>query len=185
MTAIVLEHGGDEDEAIAALLHDAVEDHKATRPDIVSRFGDAVARIVDGCTDTDQQQKPPWRQRKEDHIAKLKGASKSVQLVAAADKLHNARSILSDYRALGEALWARFNAARNSILWYYRSVAEALTLAPKPLAEELGRVVAEVERLAMTLPRTQEDLRFPCPCATADIAYRLAFVSQKEGICKQ
>lgn len=146
VTAMVLEHGGDEDEAIAALLHDAIEDHKATHPDIVSRFGEAVAQIVEGCTDTDKQPKQPWQQRKEEHIARLRASPRSVQLVVAADKLHNARSILADYRTLGESLWSRFNADRGSILWYHRSVADVLTLAPKPLIEELLRVVVEIEQ---------------------------------------
>ncbi len=107
VTAIVLEYGGGEDEAIAALLHDAVEDQggPATRTEILGRFGKRVVAIVDGCTDTDTEPKPPWRQRKEAYVAHVGDASPSVRLVSAADKLHNARSILADYRLLGEALW--------------------------------------------------------------------------------
>ena len=122
VAALVMEHGGNEEEAIAALLHDAVEDQGglATREEIRRRFGDAVAAIVDGCTDTTETPKPPWRRRKEAYIARLRDASTSVRLVAAADKLHNARSILREYRRLGESLWGHFHGGREGTLWYFR-----------------------------------------------------------------
>ena len=151
VTSIVLEHGGTEDEAIAALLHDAVEDQggAATREEIRRRFGEVVVAIVDGCTDTDVMPKPPWRPRKEAYIAHLAHASPAVLLVSAADKLHNARTVLTDYRLVGEALWDRFTGGREGTLWYYRAVVEAFRATwPSPLVDELDRVVAELEHLA-------------------------------------
>jgi GTP pyrophosphokinase len=120
VAGIVPHYGGTEDEAIAALLHDAVEDQggAATRAEIQRRFGVAVAAIVDGCTDADSVPKPLWRERKEAYLAHLAEASPSMRLVSAADKLDNARSILRDYRALGEDLWFRFNGGREGTLYY-------------------------------------------------------------------
>ncbi len=151
VTGMVLENGGDEDTAIAALLHDAIEDqgHQITLDDIRARFGDPVADIVAGCTDATTYPKPPWRGRKETYLAHLRHASAAERLVSTADKLHNARAILADYRILGEALWSRFNGGREGTLWYYRSLVEALRAAgPTPLLDELTRVVGEIERLA-------------------------------------
>ena len=111
VAAMVMEHGGNEDEAIAALLHDAVEDQGGlpTLDEIRRRFGPAVAEIVEGCTDTADSPKPPWRQRKEAYIARLRGASASIRLVSAADKLHNARAIFREYGHRGESLWEPFS----------------------------------------------------------------------------
>ena len=151
VASLVLEQGASEDEAIAALLHDAVEDQGGapTRAEIARRFGETVAAIVDGCTDTDLVPKPPWRTRKQAFVARLATASPSVRLVVAADKLYNARAVLEDYRLLGEGLWSRFTGGRAGSLWYYRAVADALrTAAPSPLVDELERVVTEIERLA-------------------------------------
>ena len=148
---IALEHGADEDEAIAALLHDAVEDQggEPTGRQIAARFGPRVAEIVDGCSDTDQKPKPPWRPRKEAYLARLSGASPSVRLVAACDKLDNARSILAEYLEHGESIWQRFRGGRDGTLWYYRSAVEILKQAgPGPLVRELDRVVAEMEKAA-------------------------------------
>ena len=152
VASIVLEHGGNEDEAIAALLHDAVEDQggDATRQQIRRRFGDEVTKIVDGCTDSDVLPKPPWKSRKRVHIAHLGGASRSILLVSAADKLDNARAIVADYRSLGEALWDRFTADKEGMLWYYRSLVGVYRQAGSntALVDELDRVVAKVEQLA-------------------------------------
>jgi GTP pyrophosphokinase len=146
-----LEHGATQDEAIAALLHDAVED-AGGRPrleDIRARFGETVAAIVEGCTDADTIPKPPWELRKKAYLAHLPGAPASVRLVSAADKLHNARSILADYRAVGEPLWGRFKGGKAGTLWYYRELAGCFRQAgPQGLAEEVERVVSEIERLA-------------------------------------
>jgi GTP pyrophosphokinase len=151
VTAIVLEHGGGEDEAIGALLHDAVEDQggKPLLEIIRQRFGPAVAEIVAGCTDADTMPKPPWRERKEAYLAHLPAASRSVQLVSAADKLYNVRSIIADYRTHGEEVWTRFTGRRAGTLWYYRALVDAFgKLRDAPLFAEFERAVAELEALA-------------------------------------
>jgi len=151
VAAIALHYGANEDEAIAALLHDAVEDQggAATREEVRRLFGEAVAAIVDGCTDTDLTPKPPWRKRKEDYLIHIRTAPAPVRLVSASDKLDNARAIRADYRVIGEALWQRFKGGREGTLWYYRSLVRALREAgPSELVEELDRVVSEIERLA-------------------------------------
>lgn len=150
VTSIALEYGANEDEAIAALLHDAIEDQggAVTREEIRRRFGNTVTEIVNGCTDAETIPKPPWRQRKELYIAHIPTASPSVLLVSCADKLHNARSILNDYRLLGEAVWARFNGGKEGSLWYYRAIVDAFRkTGSTPLIEELERVVIELEQL--------------------------------------
>ena len=150
VAAIVMEHGGDEDEAIAALLHDAVEDQggAATLEEIRRRFGQTVAEIVAGCSDTMVSPKPPWRQRKEAHIAHLREASPSVRLVVAADKLHNVASLTRKYRRRGESLWAVFHGGRNGTIWYYRTVTDILKqAAATPIVEELDRAVEEFRLL--------------------------------------
>jgi (p)ppGpp synthase/HD superfamily hydrolase len=151
VAAIVGENGGTEDEVVAALLHDAPEDRggKDRLEDIRARFGDEVAEIVDGCTDTYEDPKPEWRPRKEAYVAHVAKASPSVRLVSAADKLHNARSILADLRSLGDRLWARFTGGKEGTLWYYRVLVEAYAEAgSNPVVEELDRVVREIEALA-------------------------------------
>ena len=150
VAAIVLEHGGDEDEAISALLHDAIEDQGGppTGEEIRRRFGDRVYEIVLGCTDAQATPKPPWKVRKEHHLAAMRSASRSVCLVVAADKLHNVNSMIGDYRRLGEVLWERFKGGREGTLWYYRAMAETLaTSAPPELIDRLARAVAELESL--------------------------------------
>jgi (p)ppGpp synthase/HD superfamily hydrolase len=148
VASIALEHGASEDEAIAAVLHDAVEDQggAATAARIRERFGDSVANIVLGCTDTDVQPKPPWRERKEAYVAHVRSARPSVRLVSASDKLHNARAILADHRALGDALWDRFSGGREGTLWYYRALVDAFASHGRNrLVDELDRVVTELE----------------------------------------
>jgi GTP pyrophosphokinase len=150
VAGIVLHYGGSEDEAIAALLHDAVEDQGGppVLREIERRFGPGVAAIVEGCTDADTVPKPPWRARKEAYVAHLLEASPSVRLVSAADKLDNARSILRDYRELGEGLWGRFTGGRDGTLWYYRALVTAFRAGGDgPLIQELDRVVSEIEGL--------------------------------------
>jgi hypothetical protein len=153
VAAIVLEDGGDEDEAIAALLHDAVEDQggRPTLEEIRSLFGDRVAEIVEGCSDTDVVPKPPWRRRKEIYIEHIRTARPEVLRVSAADKLHNARAILADFRRHGDALWPRFSGAREGTLWYYRTLIAAYRAAGGAgfLVDELDRTVTELERLAV------------------------------------
>ncbi|MBX3411589.1 MAG: bifunctional (p)ppGpp synthetase/guanosine-3',5'-bis(diphosphate) 3'-pyrophosphohydrolase [Pirellulales bacterium] len=151
VASLVIEHGGDEDEVIAALLHDAIEDQGGapTRAAIVERFGPRVAEIVAGCTDAEVMPKPPWRARKEAHLAHVAVASDSIRLVIAADKLHNARALLHDYRLHGELLWERFNGGREGTLWYYRSMVDALRRGwSHALVDQLARELDELERLA-------------------------------------
>ena len=154
--AIALEYGADEEEAIAALLHDAIEDVTPTEAAraAVAGFGPRVLRIVEGCTDTDQHPKPPWRPRKEAYLRHLAGADASVLLVSASDKLHNARSVVADLRTVGDAVWDRFTASREESLWYYRALVAAFRANPahRPeLIDELSRTVTEMERLAAVL----------------------------------
>jgi (p)ppGpp synthase/HD superfamily hydrolase len=153
--ALVLEAGGDEDQAIAALLHDAMEDQggRPTLETIRQMFGDRVAITVESCSDsteTNPDKKLPWRSRKDKYLDHLRTANADALMVSAADKLHNARAVLADYRELGEGLWSRFNAPKEDQLWFYGEMIKTLqqTAAPKPLVDELGLVVGELKRLA-------------------------------------
>jgi len=151
VAALVIEDGGTEDEAIAALLHDAIEDQGGdlTRREIRERFGARVARIVEGCTDSDQDPKPPWRPRKEAYLRHLRTAPKSVLRVSLADKLHNARTILADYRRIGARLWPRFKGRKDGTLWYYREMARLFSKRlPGAMAEELAETIGELEVIA-------------------------------------
>lgn len=142
--ALVLEDGGDEDEAIAALLHDAVEDQggRATLEEIQSRFGVRVASIVESCSDAFTVPKPPWRARKEAYLAHLPQHTPSAVRVSLADKLHNARAILRDVRTLGPEVWARFNGGRDGTLWYYARLVEIFSqITHSPMVEELRATV--------------------------------------------
>jgi len=145
--ALVLEHGGTEDQAIAALLHDAAEDQggKAVLDDIRIRFGEAVAEIVSDCTDAWEEPKPPWRERKEAYLAQLPTKDSTSLLVSLADKTHNARAILNDYRKIGDDLWPRFNGGKEGTLWYYRSLTEVFQAQiPCTLATEFTAIVDEL-----------------------------------------
>lgn len=155
VTSIALTHGADEDEAIGALLHDAIEDAPpalgaaGVRRLLAERFGARVLEIVEGCTDTDVTPKPAWIVRKLAYVAHVEQLSPSVLLVSAADKLHNAGAILADYRAVGGALWSRFNvdAGRTGVVGYYRGLVTAYRAAghhPR-LVEELDQVVTSIE----------------------------------------
>ncbi len=131
VAALAIEYGADEDEAIAALLHDAVEDGggEATLAEIRAQFGDRVGDVVLGCSDSlveDPEDKLPWIERKENYLAHLEHASASVCLVSAADKLHNVRSIMRDYHEHGDEIWQRFQGRRDGTLWYYETVAHTL-----------------------------------------------------------
>lgn len=151
VASLVLEAGGNEDLAIAALLHDVVEDCGGAPmlKEVRRRFGARVARIVDGCTDADTYPKPPWRERKENYLRHLKHADADTRLVSAADKLNNVRSILTDYRQVGESVWSRFNGGRDGTLWYYRALLEEfLRGQPNRVVRELELAVAELEAMA-------------------------------------
>ena len=160
VASLVLEDGGDEDEAIAALLHDAGEDQGGAPrvADIRARFGDRVADIVAACSDSDvvdPRKKPPWRNRKRKYLAHLRAYPPDVLRVSVADKLHNARAILADYRQHGNALWKRFNAGRDDQLWYYRSLVDRFRqMRPGRLTDELARVVGELDRLVAVSKRS-------------------------------
>ena len=124
VTSLVLESEGSEDEAIAALFHDAVEDQWTSLEDIRERFGGKVAQIVEGCTDTDLYPKPPWKERKIRYLQNLRHGSPGVMRVSLADKLYNARSTLVDLQERGDDFWSTFNAGRDDQLWYYQSLVE-------------------------------------------------------------
>jgi GTP pyrophosphokinase len=150
--SIALEYGANEDQAIAALLHDAIEDGEPTEAAraTVWGFGDEVGRIVEGCTDADAHPKPPWRARKEAYRAKLAAEDRSILLVSASDKLHNARSIVRDLRRVGDGVWARFSVPKDQTLWYYRSLVTTYRANPEhtpALLDELDRTVTEMEAL--------------------------------------
>ncbi len=148
VAGLVLEAGGDEDLVIAALLHDVVEDcgGAPVLKEVRRRFGKRVAHVVDGCTDTDLDPKPPWLQRKKDYIAHLRTADADTRLVSAADKLHNVRSIVTAYREIGDRVWERFHGKRDGTLWYYRTLLDEFQRKKSiPLIRELERAVIELE----------------------------------------
>jgi (p)ppGpp synthase/HD superfamily hydrolase len=154
--ATVLEYGGSEDLAIAALLHDAAEDQGGERrlADIRHRFGDLVAGIVRSCSDSladtrAGEEKEDWRTRKTRYVAKLGSLDRDTLLVSLSDKVHNARAILRDLRKpeIGKAVWDRFSKPREDTLWYYRALArEFQKHLPGQLADELGEIVEVLER---------------------------------------
>ncbi len=151
VAAIAMEYGANETEAIAALLHDAVEDCGGAKRlrDIERKFGKKVARIVEGCTDTDQTPKPPWLERKKAYVAHVRHALTPTKLVSASDKLHNVRAILMDYRREGERLWSRFNGGKQGALWYYRALVNAFSgKRIQPLVQELNRTLTQLEVLS-------------------------------------
>lgn len=145
VASLVMENGGNEDEVIAAFLHDAVEDQGGpeTLEKIRELFGGNVAEIVAGCTDAWDNPKPPWRERKEKYLKHLLEAPKPVLLVSTADKLHNARTILADYRQIGAEVWSRFKGGKEGTLWYYQAIVEAYHRAEAHpgLVDELERTV--------------------------------------------
>jgi (p)ppGpp synthase/HD superfamily hydrolase len=151
VAALVLEDGGSETEAIAALLHDAVEDQGGapTLRAIRRRFGSEVAAIVEGCTETDISPKPPWQVRKDLYLAHLASASPSVLRVSLADKIHNARSTLSALDTLGPRAWELYNAGPAAQAWWYESLAQIFAARSSGyLAHEFARLAAEVIRQA-------------------------------------
>jgi (p)ppGpp synthase/HD superfamily hydrolase len=153
VAAIVIQHGGGEDEVIAALLHDAVEDQGGLPRlgEIREKFGERVARIVDGCTDSYEvsRERRDWGERKRAYIEKVTHAPEDVRLVSAADKLANAREVLADFRLEGDAVFNRFQGRKQGTLWYYRALVNVFRKAGAcPLVDELDRVVSELESLA-------------------------------------
>lgn len=150
VAGLVLEHGGDEDQAIAGLLHDAIEDCGAAQEQaVLDRFGPRVARIVRACTDADTQPKPPWRERKEHYLRHLEAEPADTLLVSCCDKLHNARAILTDLRTHGPVLFDRFNAPREGTLWYYAALAELFQRRlSSPVSRDLAATVQQIQALA-------------------------------------
>jgi (p)ppGpp synthase/HD superfamily hydrolase len=157
VAALAIEFGANEDEAIAALLHDAIEDQGQhhTKRRLGELFGAIVLQIVVECSDTEEVPKPPWRDRKRRYHEHVRTASPSARLVSMCDKLHNARSLIADLRGGDHAwVWGRFNAGRDDTLWNYRELLgayrEASAAAPDPrltgLLDELARAVDELER---------------------------------------
>jgi (p)ppGpp synthase/HD superfamily hydrolase len=145
VSALVMEHGGNEDQAIGALLHDAAEDQGGaeTLEEIRRRYGDAVAHIVADCTDAWVEPKPDWRSRKEAYLAKLPTKAAQSLLVSLADKTHNAEAILFDYRTLSDSLWPRFNGGADGTRWYYNALATIFSaVMPGRLSDRLALAVA-------------------------------------------
>ncbi len=144
VTALVGEYGGDEDQLIAAVLHDWLEDVPGAHPHLLEvRFGARVRKLVEDLSDSVGEPKPPWRARKEGYVAALRNKPAELKLISAADKLHNCQTIRRDHKAVGEAIWARFSGRREGTIWYYQAVAEAIAHDwPHPLAERLADEVA-------------------------------------------
>lgn len=149
VASLVLQYGGDEEQAIAALLHDVVEDCGGAprMEEIRKKFGERVARIVDGCTDSDAIPKPPWLERKQRYLERVLREPEEVLLVSAADKLYNMREILMDLRESGPAVWERFKGGQEGSLWYYRELVKAFRgRTPRSLLAELERAVKDLEQ---------------------------------------
>jgi (p)ppGpp synthase/HD superfamily hydrolase len=148
VSSLVLEAGGDEEQATAALLHDALEDQggRTSFAEIDRRFGTRVATIVRACSDTEVVPKPPWRERKQDYLVRLEEEHEDALLVSLADKLHNARTTLADVRADGACVWARFNVGEDGQRWYYTSLVEVFTrrLPDNRLVTDFQRTVDEL-----------------------------------------
>ena len=151
--ALVLEAGGDEDEAIAGLLHDTLEDQVATFDEVADAFGERVAGIVRECSDSEEDPKPSWKERKAAYLEALPHHSPSAILVSNADKLHNLRTIVADYRQIGERLWERFNPESEPVR-YYSALAGVFSYLDSPLADELLATLGELKRLRL-LPVSQ------------------------------
>jgi len=161
VASLVLEAGGDEDMALAALLHDVVEDcgGMPRLREIRRQFGTRVAKIVEGCTDSFAEPKAEWAERKIDYLREVQHADADTRLVSASDKLHNVRTILADYRQHGEAIWTRFSGKKEGTLWYYRALSdEYQRRSPNRITRELEIAVAELERAAGKKPRSSKEL---------------------------
>ncbi|MEO1373497.1 MAG: HD domain-containing protein [Cyanobacteria bacterium J06635_10] len=147
VSALVLEAGGNENEAIAALLHDSVEDQggSQTREQIRRVFGSEIVAIIDGCTECDTYPKPPWEERKRKYLENLRHATPSVRRVSLADKLHNARSLLTDRQKFGDRVWTRFKGGKEKTLWFYRSLIEVYQQTGSDwMTEEFTRVASQL-----------------------------------------
>jgi len=150
VAAIVGEHGGDEDQMVAALLHDYLEDIEgSSAEELEARFGERVARFVLALSDTVVRPKPEWRERKWRYVAQLAVETHDLKLISCADKLHNARCMVRDLQLTGDEAFAVFNASRAQTLWYYRAVVAALSHDfTHPIVDELAATVARMHELA-------------------------------------
>ena len=149
VAALVLEDGGSEEEAIAALLHDAVEDQggATTRAEIRRRFGSKVTAIVDGCTEPEQTPSMTWKEHKQKYLEQLRQASPQVRRVALADKLHNARTLLTNARLAGEAIWSEFRGGKENVLWLQEALLELFCQKSNSwMVEELEQVIRELRQ---------------------------------------
>ena len=158
--ALVLEGDGTEEQAVAALLHDALEDQgdQTSAAEIERRFGSVVARIVTACTDDPERRFPDWWERKRHYVEQLPEQPADVLLVSVADKLYNARTILAGYRQHGESLFQRFSGGKAGVLWYYHALVDAYRRAPSfsdPLVDELDRTIRNLVSLAGKMQREQ------------------------------
>lgn len=159
VTSLVLEAGGDEGLAIAALLHDVVEDcgGMPRLREIRKIFGPRVAKVVEGCTDSFGEPKPEWIERKKDYLREVRDADDETRLVSASDKLHNVRTILADYREQGEAIWARFSGKKEGTLWYYRALSDEYQRRnSNRIARELEIAIGELERMVADSARSSK-----------------------------
>ncbi len=148
VASLVLENGGTEDQAVAALLHDSVEDQGgwATLETIRDEFGEYIARLVEDLSDSFEKPKAPWKQRKLGYISRLPEHHPDSLLISLADKYYNAESLLREYRRGGDTVWRQFNGGKMGTLWYYRTMADFFNnYQPGWLARELERVVSELE----------------------------------------
>jgi (p)ppGpp synthase/HD superfamily hydrolase len=162
VASLVLEAGGDEDLAIAALLHDVVEDcgGMPRLGEILQQFGPRVAKIVEGCSDSFGEPKPKWIERKKDYLLAVKHADADTRLVSASDKLHNVRTILADYRQHGEKIWERFTGKKEGTLWYYRALSDEYQRRdPNRNTRELEIAVAELESAVKKNSRAPKETR--------------------------
>lgn len=147
VAGIVLDYGGSEDESIAALLHDAVEDQGGLEIlySIKKKFGVNVARIVDGCTDAYEHPKPPWRDRKEAYLKRLLDEEKDVRLVSLSDKVHNARSLILELRKGNASVWDQFKGGKEGTLWYYNTLKQVFLQTGRDLlTEEFSQLVNQI-----------------------------------------
>jgi GTP pyrophosphokinase len=173
VASLALEAGGDEDLAIAALLHDVVEDcgGMPRLREIRQRFGPRVTRIVEGCSDCFGEPKPAWVDRKKDYLQGVKDADGDTRLVSACDKLHNVRTILADYRQHGESIWKRFNGKKDGTLWYYRALCDEYQRTPNRITRELE---IEVTALESAVKRITKSTNVPAQSSTRKTAKTIA-----------
>ena len=162
VTSLVMEGGGDEDLAIAALLHDVVEDcgGMPRLREVRRLFGPRVAKIVEGCTDSFSDPKLPWLVRKNEYLQRLKHEDTATRLVSASDKLHNVRTVIADYRQDGESIWKRFSGGREGTLWYYRALNDEFQRRqPNRITRELAVAVRELDRMTGVKPKEKKQVR--------------------------